>query len=75
MKTKLTRQEVLDINYAAAVAADDATTLARESIWTATGNYIEYDDTTTALEIAEANLRKALEEVGKIKAAIMAGTE
>lgn len=70
MKTKLTRQEVKDANYAAANAADAALTAARESIWTATGNYIEYGNTETALEKAEAEIRKALEQVQVIRDAI-----
>ena len=73
MKTKLTRQEVKDANYAAANTADAALATARENIWTATGNYIEYANTETALDKAEAELRKALEQVQAIRDAIGGG--
>ena len=73
MKTKLTRQEVKDANYAAANTADAALATARENIWTATGNYIEYADTTMPLDNAEAALKAALEQVQAIRAAIEAG--
>jgi len=73
MKTKLTRQEVKDANYAAANMADAALAAARENIWTATGNYIEYANTEMALDKAEAELRKALEQVQAIRDAIGGG--
>ena len=75
MKTKLTRQEVKDANYAAASAADNALAAARDDIWTATGNYIEYANTETALASAEAELRKALAQVQAIRDAIEGGVE
>jgi hypothetical protein len=73
MRTKLTRQEVKNANYAAATTADAALAIARGRIWTATGNYIEYANTETALADAEAELRKALAQVQAIRDAIAGG--
>jgi hypothetical protein len=72
MKTKLNRQEVKDANYTAANAADAEIKTAHDAIWTATGNYIEYADTTSALDKAESALKAALKNVAAIRAAIAA---